>query len=348
MTWVWRGVLSLTVVTAAAGQPQKAWDLNQRGLEASTRGDFAGARRDMAEALAIWQSAGREYELHAAIEMMNLGDVLCALGNWNEGVKLFEQALERNRAMRPRDLATMANMNRLANAYGVRGELDRAGPLYRDALAIERELYANELQTAHSLIGLASLESRRANLAEALAAAEEGLAITLRAVGENDPEAGLAYSEVAQLHRMEGRVDRALPLLRKAQAIFERTLGPNSPRVGSVLSQQGLALLYEGKPALAEQDLVRAMQLLSQPGGSSVERAVAEHNLGLLRMRQKKYREADGLFVQALSIEEQYSAQPGIEMEDTLKMLSQVREKERRFDDAARFRDRANAIQSYR
>ena len=348
MTRVWRGVLSLTVVAAAAGQPQKAWDLNQRGLDASMRGDYAAAERDMREALAIWQSQGREYELHAAIEMMNLGDIVCARGDWNQGIQLFEHALERNRAMRPRDLATMANMNRLANAYGVRGQLERAEPLYRDALAIERELYPNELQTAHSLIGLASLESRRQNVAEALPAAEEGLAITLRAVGENDPEAGLAYSEVAQLHRIAGRTDRALPLLRKARAIFERTLGPNSPRVGSVLSQEGLALLYEGKLALAEQDLLRAMQLLSQPGGATVERAVAEHNLGLLRMRQKKYRDADGLFVQALSLEEGYSAQPGVEMEDTLKMLSLVREKERRFEDAARFRDRANAIQSYR
>jgi hypothetical protein len=65
-------------------------------------------------------------------------------------------------------------------------------------------------------------------------------------------------------------------------------------------------------------------------------------------MRQKKYADADRWLTSALSLEEQYLARPGIEMASTLQMLSEVRRRERRFEEAARLEDRAHTIQSYR
>jgi tetratricopeptide (TPR) repeat protein len=349
VNWVCFGLLPVMVVATAGAQPEKGKELNERGLAAEARGDSAAARSDLSEALRIWQSLGSQFELHAAIEMMNLGDLLCAQGEWSEGAKLLEQALERNRRLSgPRHLRTITNLNRLGNAYIVRGEPERAEPLYREALAIERELYPNDIQTAHTLAGLGMLLLRQGKPEEGLARAEEGLAITLRAVGESDPEAGMAYLNVGQMHRSAGHTDRAIPLLRKARAIFERALGPTHPRTASALSQEGLALMYSGKLSLAERDMVRAVDMLSRPGGMTVDLAGAEQNLGLLRLRQKKYPEADRLLTSALSLQERYIVRPGAEIATTLDLLSQVRTKERRFDEAARFKDRASAIQAYR
>jgi tetratricopeptide (TPR) repeat protein len=343
------GLWFLMMTAVALGQPEKARELNSRGLDAVARGDFAAGTAALFEALEIWRSLGPAFAPHAATEMMNLADAMCAQGNWRDGSKLFEQSLELSRqSLGPTHFHTVVNLNRLANVYVVQGKIDRAESLYLEALAVERVSFPNDVQTAHSLAGLSSIHTRAGKCAEGLAEAEEALSITLRAVGENDPETGMAYANVAQIHRAAGHTDRALPLLHKAQVIFERTLGPTHPRVASVLSQEGIALMHENKLTMAEQDLQRAVDLLSKSGNDKVQLAVAEHNLGLLRLRQKKYAEADNLLSQALSLEEQYSIEPGTEMAATLSMLSQIRAKENRPVDAAQLKERASAITSYR
>jgi tetratricopeptide (TPR) repeat protein len=342
------GLLAMAAM-ASAVQPDAAKELNRIALDAMARGDYTTAKTELSEAVNIWLALGPEFAPHAASEMMNLGDAVCALGDWSAGAKFFEQALELNRrTLGPKHARTVANLNRLANVYLVQGEIDRAEPLFRDALAVERDLYPNDLQTAHSLAGLASIHVRARKWDEALPEAEEGLAITLRAVGEKDAESGMAYANVGEILRVSGHPDRALPLLRKARLIFERTLGPSHPRAASVISQEGLALMYENKFALAEQDLLHAVDLLAKFGGSKVELAVAEHNLGLLRLRQKKYADADKHFSKALALEEEYSSRPGGEMAATLNLLSQVREKENRPGDAAQLKERASTISTYR
>jgi len=109
-----------------------------------------------------------------------------------------------------------------------------------------------------------------------------------------------------------------------------------------------LSLLNDGKMALAEQALTHAVDQLSKIPGANVELAGAEYNLGLLRMRQKKYSDADTVLTRALALEEQYASRPGREMATTLEMLSQVREKLHRFDDAEQLKRRASMITSYR
>lgn len=329
--------------------PQRGKDLNEIGLKAVARGDYAAGVAAMSESLKIWQALGHNFQPHAVIESLNLGDALCAEGKWDEGSKLFDQALDLSRhALGANHLLTVTSRNRIANVFLLQGQLERAEPIYIEALAIERQLYPHDIQTAHTLAGLGALHSREAKPDVALAEAEESLEITLREAGENSTEAGMAYANVAQLHNLAGRLDRALPLWRKARAIFERNLGPAHPRVASVMSQEGLALLQENKVALAEPEIAGAVDLLTKAHATNVELAVAQHNLGLLRMKQKKYSAADQLFSQALALEEQYSVEPGPEMASTLEQLSNCREKEHRLDDAARFKSRANSILSYR
>jgi tetratricopeptide (TPR) repeat protein len=341
----------VAIVTSSSlpPHPQRGKDLNEIGLKALATRDYAAAERAMRESLRIWRALGRDYEPHSVVELMNLGDAMCAQGKWSEGEKLFAESLEvSRRALGPKHLLSVTASNRLANVKVLQGELDGAEPLFREVLAIERELYPLHIQTAHTLAGLGSLHARTNRLGEALAEVEEGLALTLRIEGENTIEAGMAYSNVAQVHRIAGRLDRALPLLRKARAAFERTVGPVHTRVGTVMSQEGLALMAENKLTLADQEMVAAIDVLTRSGATNVEMAVAQHNLALLRMRQKRYAEADRLLTTALALEEEYSVQPGSEMAATLQVLAQCRAKEHRVEDASRLKDRATAIEAYR
>lgn len=349
MNWAQWGLLSVMTLWGANAQPQRANDLNQQGLDAMARGDFEAARKNFDEALHIYLGLGPAFEPHAAVEIMNLGDEASAEGRWLDAEPLFAQAVERARhSLGPRHLYTVTMVNRLANVHVLRGEFDQAEALYMANLAVERELYPRDLQTGHTLSGLGFVHSRQGKPRQALTEAEEGLALTLQAAGESDPEAGTAYANVAQIHRIAGEDDRAVPLLRKAHAIFERAYGADSARLANVLSQEGLEQMYEGNLALANDNMVRAVKMLSASPAGNVNLAVASQNLGLLRFRQKKYAEADRLFAEALKIEEQYEARPGKDMAQTLNLLSLVRQKERRFQDAESLKARAETLTSYR
>jgi uncharacterized protein HemY len=119
--------------------------------------------------------------------------------------------------------------------------------------------------------------------------------------------------------------------------------------VASVLSQEGLIYMEDGKYSLAEKDMVQSLDYLAKScPACTFEQLVGENNLGLLRLRQGKYAEADRLLTHVVSLEERYMTRPGSDMATALLALAQVREKERRYEDAARLHRRADMIMEFR
>ncbi len=324
-------------------------DLNDRGTEALARGDFSEAERLLDQALQFWRPLGSNYDAHAATALYNKAEAQCGLRKWREAAANLEEAVPlMRRSLGPRHWRTVHCRNALANVYQMLGERDKSEALYKETLAVERELDPNDAETARTLAGLAMLYTRAGKLDEALPLAEEALRIGLRAHGEKDPETAMLYSTVAQIHTLAGRTERALPLIRKARAIYEAAPGVASWQIGLILSQEGLALPYDGKRALAEKDFQEALRRLSECAPCGLELAIAESQFALLRLQQHKFSEADALLAKAISIEEGISERPLPEMATTLEILSKLRVQEKRFDDAEQLHARAQTILAYR
>ena len=341
----------LTAVSAAAQTPQeKAKSLNNEANRVADLGNNAEAERLYGEAIDIWRSLGTAYEAHTAGTLVNLALTVSADGRRQAACKLFEEALAlHRRSLGPRHLRTLTNMNALASNYLMTGDPIRAEALYREALPIERELYPRDIQTARTLEGLSYGLVRQRLGQEALPLGEEALSIAIESTGENSMDVALAYYTVAEAHRIMKAGDRALPLYRKARALYEKALGPDHPRVASVLSQEGLILMHDGKLALADQSMTQAVKSLKKGcSGCMSELAIAESNLGLLRLQQKRYRDADDAFSAAVELREKVNVSSAPELADVLQSLAVVREKEHLLDDAARLNSRAQMIRAYR
>ena len=142
---------------------------------------------------------------------------------------------------------------------------------------------------------------------------------------------------MAEAHRV-AEPERALPLYR-SRWLYERRSDRTS---GSrPVSQEGLILLQDGKLSLAEQAMVRSVDILRKGCPECVvELAILQSNLGVLRLKQKRYREADEALNTAVELREKFS-KPGPELADVLHLLAFAREKERLFDDAARLNARS-------
>jgi tetratricopeptide (TPR) repeat protein len=357
--WVIGWVIGMAGVAAAGAQPAlsktalsptELADLNELGNQAADRGDFTGAEPSYQQAVEQFRAMGPGYEAHLAASLVNLAAAACGQGRRAEGAQYFEEALVlHRRTLGPKHLRTVININRAATNYLMLGDQERAQSLFGEALAIERELYPNDGQLAQTLGGLVVARLRMRQMAEALPMAEEALEIARKTSGDGSVEAAQMYASVAEVHRVSGRLDRALPLYRKARFIYETALGKEDTRAASILSQEGLILVDEGKLTLAGQTLERAVNMLRLSCPSCVpELSTAENNLGVLRLKQKRYAEADQLLTHVLALQEKYLAKPGRETADTLQNLAVVREKEQFHEDAVRLRNQATVLLSYR
>jgi len=343
--------LLLTAAAAMADPNQGlAGQLNDRGLAAAEKRDFEGAKQSFLEAIGLWEKQGPEYAAHVSIVKMNLAQVYGAEGRRLECAAMLEESLRGFRStLGIRDLRSLAALNILGGMHMMLGNNARAEELFREALPIERELYPNDTQLARTLGGLASLAMREGQAEKAIPLAEEALAMTIQTEGENSLDAALAYANIAEAHRVLGRNDRALPLFRKARTTYERLLGADHPRVSSVLTQEGLLLLQEGKLGMAEEALERSLAIVQRScPNCSFERAAAENNLALLRIRQGKLEEADRLLSSVLALQEKAPEMPKSEMAVTLQSLAVVRQREKRFEDAERLNRRAAVLLAYR
>jgi tetratricopeptide (TPR) repeat protein len=332
--------------SAFAGQLASALDLNTRGNAASDAGKHEEAIALYRESIAIWSAAGPDYDAHRAGTLFNMGIAFSSIGDRAEAARIMEQALAlHRRTLGVRNRRTLANMNLLAGNLLMIDEVDRADALLKEALPVEREILPEDVQTARTLEGICNVLVRRGKIQEAVAPAEEALAIVVKAAGEDSLDTALAYSNVAEVHRTSGHTDRALPLFRKARAIYASQLGPDHPRVAALLSQEGLIMLREGKLSTAEQLMTQSIAALGRGCPKcAVELAIAENNLAVLRIQQKRYREADNLLSHVVELREKFSPSPGAELAGTLQLLASVRQKEKLFADAERLTNRANTI----
>jgi len=330
------------------GQGREGFDLNERGLQAAARGDHAAANRLYQQAIEVWRGMGPDYRAHLGVTEYNLAQSLCAQGRRGEALPILENAVQLLReTVGVRNLNTLTTMNYLASLSLMRGNTAQAEALFREALAVERELYPKNVQLALSLGGLSSILVREDKAVEALPLAEESLSIALATEGEDSLHTALAYANVATVHKWERKYDRALPLYRKSLSIYERLLGPDHPRAAGVLTEIGLIEMQDGNYTLAERDMQHSLNIVER-AGLDFEQWIGESNLGMLRYRQGKYDEAARLLAHSLSMQEEAGIHTGRDMAITLDTLAKVRERQRRFEDAKELRERAVTISSYR
>jgi tetratricopeptide (TPR) repeat protein len=347
----WISIVLLTAALAAAqATPEHAQALNNEGNRIVETGDYLAAEAPYRESVEIWRSLGPAFEPHLAGTLLNLGVALSGDGRRGEAAKLYAEALALHRhSLGDRHHRTLANMNLLASISLMLGTPELAEALFREALPVERELFPNDIQTARTLAGLSNCLIRHRQFREAIPLAEEALSLAIKAAGEESVDVALAYASVAEAHRSAGNPDRALPLFRKSRALYEKLLGPNHARVSALLSQEGLILMEDHKLSLAEQLMVKAVaNLRTYCPRCMVELAIAENNLGLLRLRQKRYRDADTSLSDAVALREKFEIRPGPQLADSLQSLALARQNLRLFDDAARLTTRAQEILSFR
>ena len=120
-------------------------------------------------------------------------------------------------------------------------------------------------------------------------------------LGEEHPDVGTSYNDLALLYKSQGRYAEAEPLYLKALALCQRLLGEEHPDVAT--SYNNLAVFYyaQGRYAEAEPLYLKALVLRQRLlGEEHPDVATSYNNLAAFYQFQGRYAEAEPLYLKAL------------------------------------------------
>jgi tetratricopeptide (TPR) repeat protein len=323
-----------------------ATDYHRLGIIAQKRGQLDPAEAWYRRALEIFERLGLERD--AAADYHQLGMIAEERGELDRAEAWTRQALEiEERLGLERDAAT--EYHQLGTIAGERGQLDPAEAWHREALAINERL-GLERYSAANYHHLGMMAEERGQLDRAERWHRRALEIRERLGLERD--AATDYHQLGIIAEDRGELDPAERWYRKALEVFERLglerdAAPEYHQLGIIAEERGQlnqaeawyrrALeIYErlglerfaadeyhelgriaeerGQLGPAEAWYHRALQIYERLGHPL--RVITLWQMGVLRRRQDRPREAVGWLGRALAIAQQYQmrvAQPILE-----------------------------------
>ena len=266
-------------------------------------GLYDQARPLLEEALAVHESRLGPGHLHVAESAAMLASLLYDQGDYERAEALTREALTvRRDRLGENDTLVAASMTDLAAILGAQGEYDESERLHRAGLEIDRQSGALE-RVAIDLSNLAVTQQRRGKYDEALALAEEALAMRRQLHGEEHTQIALALHNLGSMLGSKGEYERAEQRYREALAMRLKLLGAHHPYVAFTLNELGLLNQKQGRLAEAEQAHRQALAIRRAAlGENHLEVAASLNNIGIVQYFKGDRTAAADYFEQALAI----------------------------------------------
>jgi serine/threonine-protein kinase len=241
-----------------ADGPDVAEGLVALGLLRLDEGRLAEAERLAREGLAIDRRRVPANPLAVAKDESALGHVLEERGAYDEAAKLLNEAVQVQSATHEVTTDLSDTTTLLANVNYYQSHLAAADSLFRQALAMDRELFGDvHPRIADDYYGLGLVQHAMNRDAEAERDYRHALAIKQSWYGKVHPDTALIMAAVGQSLVYQGKYDEAAPILQEALAIQEQIFGKVHPQVAQALNVVAVMEVKRGHLAEAEADFRR-------------------------------------------------------------------------------------------
>lgn len=210
-------------------------------------------------------------------------------------------------------------------------------------LLIPSRLY--NLPRRLTLNRLGKTEIELGEYAEAEQAYRQLLAIVDKKHASESSRTARALIGLAQACRHQGKPAEAESLYLRAVSIRQKIYGSDSTQYASALQGLGRTYVMESKLSQGDRALTQAVAIFEKQKPNSTSLGYALEDLADCRFQQKRYREAEALCRQSLSIERITKADP-LDEAVTIHRLALIYTAEKRYDDAARFYQQALAAET--
>jgi tetratricopeptide (TPR) repeat protein len=228
------------------------------------RGDFDCAEVSLKKALRIMATEFGEASEQVAEARNNLAVLYKACGRFDEGLYLYQQALDSVVKLNGEDcLASSVIYHNIGGMLHAKGDFTAAEPPGRRAWEISRRLLGeDDPQTLFDAVAYAAILDGLQRYDESEALYRRALAIFEKTFGPEHYEVAANLHNLAAVLCARGDVDQAEKLYRRALAIKEKLLGEGSPDAALTLNNLGALLTRAGRPEEGAGLLQRAFTIL--------------------------------------------------------------------------------------
>jgi CHAT domain-containing protein/tetratricopeptide (TPR) repeat protein len=184
---------------------------------------------------------------------------------------------------------------------------------------------AAQTQDLLSLMQRITELSRAGRYADAISLGQQLVAEAEKMAGKEHPMVAMTLFTLAELHRMQGDLAEAEPMLKRVLAMREKALGPDHADVAATLASLSFLAVTQADYRLAEQYVERALAIRTRALGSEhPDTAMTLVTLGRVRQHEARYADAEQLYQQALGLFEKALGPEHMNVAVALNNLSQV------------------------
>ncbi len=238
--------------------------------------------------------------------METMGSVYTSLGLYDQAVSLLQSALEKRRALYgEEDLEVARSLHRLADVMKLKAEYDPALQMYQEALTIRREqLGDNNVETTRTIFELADLLTRMGDFAAADPLLREALQLQRKLIGERSLEVAKSLEGLGLNQYDQGFYDDAVLLLRDAVAMQRELHDGPHPDFAEALNNLGFVITDNQEAEQLFRESL-AMKRVLYAGEAHPEIAMGLNNVAYALDEQRKYDEAEVLYLEAIDMQRQ-------------------------------------------
>lgn len=276
--------------------PEVGATLGDLGVIYLLLGDNEKAEASLREAIELLAPHANDHAqmlaqaLHQqALVLRETGDLASAEASLRQAFAIYPPGNQAEDIKAFSDLATIVSM---------RGDLDEAEKLTREALARIRQHGASSLEAASTLNTLGEILRNKNSYDDAEQALREALGIFVPRLGDT-VETGATYNNLGAVLRAKADFEGAAASYREALRVFRKIHGDRHPFVATIYGNLGRLALVLGKLDEADANMQQALGIL-------VEGLPANHpNIGLTRHNIARLRRLQGRLDDALRASDQ-------------------------------------------
>ncbi len=262
----------------------------QRAEAAGVEAGLLRERGQRAEALSLLRSAlsesvtllGPDSEAVATLQH-NVGVHLLDIGRLDEADAALSETWRMLVAQgRTRSALSIGVKNHRAGLAFRRGRVAEAEQMWRDAIAMRRELYGPSTALAALSTNLARLLLVQERQVEALPIIEDSLAVALAFAGDGSSVTIILRQSRALALTLVDRVPEAMAEIEHALAAAAEAFGARHLYQAFGLSVRAQVHMFSGDLAAARQDVVVSRSILAEGGPSSAQHLAELDSLGAI------------------------------------------------------------------
>ena len=307
-------------VRRSLGQPERAIELYERALAALAKAGSPGvdqrvaAVAGLAAALRRTERTGEgrtllENEIQRQEDPVSwrlrhvLSQLMVADGDLEAAETLLRRALETVPESEVNGRAII--LGNLGNVRTAMGQPEQALTWFQQAAEEARSPPVDRELLATVRLNAANVLSRTGRIDEALAAADESLALRIDMYGERHVQTVPSYIIRAYVLMEAGRWDDAIAAAEKAAALERDLAGGDSRRLAAIYRAKGLAAERKGDTEAARHGFAQALEVQERLlPDDHYNLAVARSNLASTMMAQGEYEESLELLMKAWRVHE--------------------------------------------